>query len=223
MSLATRGLIGLGAIGSAVGGGYALTYAFSKDNIGSKLEANGYQLLSKDANNNEFWTEILKSYTAVVGSNSSLKFDSFAGGDSTSNQDLMQQLQEHCEKSLKKRITEDNEKKEIYKRTEKWCTKPIEVSKRLDWLGFKALDVDQNKDTQVDEWNSKLNKYKDAKKTKQPTFPTGLTDNVDADNRNKIKKACEVPLKKKTYEADYETSLENAKEWCSVKKDKQTT
>ncbi|OAL10440.1 hypothetical protein A6V39_00050 [Candidatus Mycoplasma haematobovis] len=216
MNTIARGIIGLSAIGSVVGGGFAASHYLSTDNIESKLKANGYQLLDKGSAD---WNAILTSYSK----SSSLKFEGFDGttSGSSTNTKPVDVLKQKCEEALKFNLSKKDDK-DLYKKAEKWCIKPQSVVERLKYLGFEKLDTttanpEGDKD---DAWDTKLSEHKVAKENKLAEITTDIEKKPNKEQRPVIKKACAEIFKKKTYEQEYEDSLAKAKLWCSNETEK---
>ncbi|OAL10451.1 hypothetical protein A6V39_00105 [Candidatus Mycoplasma haematobovis] len=203
--------IGLGTIGSAVGGGYALHRQLSTESVSKKLLANGYELLDKDS---QEWTTILTNYKTTVSTNQDLKFGEFIGEPSKEST-----LKEECKKALETSSSDTSN----YKKAEHWCTKPRSLEDVLKKQNFRLLIIKDNDDTEdQNEWNKKLDSHHQAtgenqnKKFSDLNIASGGALKKDKGERDEIKKKCKELRVKKHYEHDFDSNLEKAKLWCAI-------
>ncbi|OAL10455.1 hypothetical protein A6V39_00125 [Candidatus Mycoplasma haematobovis] len=214
MSATIRGLVGLGALGGVAGGGYLLHRQLSADNIGKKLEANGYKLLSETEDS--VWTKILEHYKGrIEAGKKDLQFDDFDGKTPPSN--TTDVLKSKCKKVL----AEVTGNEENYKKAERWCTLPKPLTEILEKKGYRILKSDAAKDDDPSEWDKKLEAYDKSDETSKKFSDLDLkapSKNLekDAKTRNKLKEKCKALKDKKHYEKDFETELDKSILWCAI-------
>lgn len=215
VSTPVRLLIGFGAIGGAVGTGYAINQKLSTEDIRKKLIVNGYEILGDFP---ETWKSILTSYSSTVAEekNKDLKFGDFDGKEP--NNDVAK-LKEKCAETLKL-LSASNDAD--YKKAEKWCTVPKSFKSILEKQGYTVLDVDEKDDSKNQkEWNAKIEDHKrEENKTKRFDGLVSEGDKAiknDEESRKLIKAKCKDVLEKFHYEKDYDTILEKSTLWCAIK------
>ncbi|AEG73595.1 hypothetical protein MHF_1359 [Mycoplasma haemofelis Ohio2] len=210
---ATKGLIGLGGLGSVAGGG-ALAWqqgAFSSSikNVKDRLLSNGYEIL--DANSDK-WTEIFKVYKDT--GNTKWKFENDEITSNTQDTEI-QKLKNKCKEALEK----DSSDEKSYSNASKWCVVPRKVESFID--GKSLLNTEEN-NQDGSKWQKILAKYKDSKKEDNKKYAMDgveLEDDAgntkDAPNQKKIRDGCKARREKYHYSLDFENSLQEVKTWCT--------
>lgn len=222
MNPIARALIGFGTVGGAIGGGFVLNNYLSSENIKSKLEASGFELLGQEASNSATWNEILENYKIVVAKGDTYKFDDFLGTNPANDgtPKAVDVLKKKCEETLAKKLNEDKEN-QLYEKAKKWCTKPRTISESLG-EGFTSLKTnvdDANEEKEA--WTKKVNDHKASQKDDERIAELDLSttkDNsqIDADIK-KIKEKCKTISGIKNHADGFEDSLKKFETWCAIK------
>lgn len=212
MHIVAKTLIGLGTIGSIGGGGYAVSYLLATNEIADRLVREGYTILQNDSRE---WGTILNSYKTVATADNKLRFDTFAGtGDKAE-----EELKKYCENLLKPHTSENTQDSDNYNKAKQWCVFPIAVKDLLKHQGYTSLSTD-GKDNTPNNNSQWVTKIKDHKKSNAKIKDLVLDENQDQASEaevQKIKEKCAEIGSKKNHEADYDTNLDNFKNWCSNK------
>ncbi|AEG73643.1 hypothetical protein MHF_1409 [Mycoplasma haemofelis Ohio2] len=211
-TLLAKSAAATGAIGGIAGGAYLIkSHLFSgQESIRSKLEKEGWVLLSHEGKESE-WTTIYGKYKKKETKDPS-KLDETVTKNEADNSGIPK-LKRSCELALSKEFSES-----LYKSIIRWCVTPVSVEERLKYLGnYTKINVeDSDATTDNDIWQ-----------TREATFKSDLTKNnqylgVDlpstpdnkAENIKKLKTGCRNHLGRKNYEDEFESSIEKVKDWC---------
>ncbi|CBY93287.1 hypothetical protein HF1_12790 [Mycoplasma haemofelis str. Langford 1] len=202
-ALLIKSLILAGGASLAVGGGFL---AFSRDlfpnskTIKNKLISEKYQILDTGSNH---WSTIFSKYND--SKNTSWKFE----GQISNEGDL----KSACKKVLERE--EDNQS--LYKSASKWCVVPRKAEEFVSGL----LKVEDGQDAEA--WGRVLAAYKktkvtgDSSTTKYALGDVSITDpsnDSDAENKKALQKGCKDRKGKFTYDLDFDSSIQEMKEWC---------
>nr|WP_045118523.1 hypothetical protein [Mycoplasma haemocanis] len=212
-SVIFKSVIAAGATGGVLGGAYLVTpYVFpKKESIRSKLEKAGWNILLHTGRDSE-WTAIYEKYKSKE-TNDLSKLDGTVTKNE-SNDTGIPKLKKSCESALSKEFSES-----LYKAAVRWCVTPISVENRLQHLGgYTKINIDENNTTLDHEtWKQREVTFKSNSSKNSSdfgiTFPAS-TNNQES-NIKEIKKGCKKHLEKKNYEDDFESSIQNARNWCN--------
>ncbi|OAL09987.1 hypothetical protein A6V39_03680 [Candidatus Mycoplasma haematobovis] len=215
MSTAIRALVGVGALGGVAGGGLLLNNFLSTENIQSKLEANGFKLLTDSADNNAVWQSILTSYRATTNT---LKFEGFNGGTTavSSDTESLNTLKQKCKDLTGKKVSEDKKNK-LYDQAKKWCIVPVSVSKLLE-KEYTPLNTNKD-DKEADKsiWTTKISEHKNTgnQKKKITSLKLAEGDRKEDEHLTQIKEQCKTIGETENHSDKFEEYQENYKDWCS--------
>ncbi|AEW45851.1 hypothetical protein MHC_04975 [Mycoplasma haemocanis str. Illinois] len=209
----TKGLIGLGGLGSIAGGSVLAwqkgVFSSSIKSVKDKLLSNGYEIL--DANSGH-WTEIFKTYKDAKNTKWKFERDEIT---SSSQDSEIQKLKDKCQEALSLRSYDDQN----YYNAVKWCVVPKKVESFIDKKSL-LNTAENNQDTQ--KWQQVLTKYKTSKKGgagKYAMDGVELEDDAgntkDESNRKKIIEGCKSRREKYHYSLDFESVLQEVKTWCT--------
>ncbi|AEG73647.1 hypothetical protein MHF_1413 [Mycoplasma haemofelis Ohio2] len=215
-SLTTKGLIGLGGL-SVAGGGGALAWqqgllSGKSETIRDKLEKEGYEVLGKTS---EHWSKIFDVYKGD-GNTKKFKNDQITSSSSTADHD---KLKQQCENSLDL----ESSKKEDYEKVIKWCVVPRKVEDLIPKSSLLNVTTDSN---DASSWKPILTEYAATKSTSGSsntyelsgvtlTEPSNASN--DSTNINALKTGCKARREKLTYQLDFESSLGEVKKWCTAR------
>ncbi|AEG73637.1 hypothetical protein MHF_1401 [Mycoplasma haemofelis Ohio2] len=208
-----KGLMGLGGMGSLAGGAYlAKPYIFPpKAKIEDKLEEDKWQVLNWEGNTNE-WDAIYEKYKSKELTDPSRFDEKIAKGEDKSTG--LTKLKESCKLALTQEFKES-----LYRTVTKWCVVPVSASDRLIALGgYQKINVSES-DTTTDDgtWKSRETEFKVKLQENNAYLGVNLpstTGDQTAENIKLLKKGCETHMNKKSYEDDFEGSMEKVKKWC---------
>ncbi|AEG73641.1 hypothetical protein HF1_13290 [Mycoplasma haemofelis str. Langford 1] len=215
--LTSKTLAGLGSL-AAVGGGSALAWqqgAFSSSpkNIRERLVADKYEILDQDSNK---WSEIFSVYKGA--NNTKWRFENDELTSSPQDTEV-QKLKNKCEEALKKAPSDEKS----YSLASKWCVVPRRVDSFIDSTSL--LNDQENGETDKPSWKKVLDKFKLTKVTESSSTKYAMSGvsleedsdgSKDTNNINKIKEGCRTRKGKYHYSLDFEDSLKEVKQWCTI-------
>ncbi|AEG73600.1 hypothetical protein MHF_1364 [Mycoplasma haemofelis Ohio2] len=212
-SILFKSTMAAGAAGGVLGGAYlAKPYLFpEKENIRSKLEKAGWEILPHTGNDSD-WTAIYEKYK-LKAANDLSRLDETVTQNEANNTGIPK-LKKSCQSALSKEFSES-----LYKSAVRWCVVPVSVESRLQYLGgYTKINIDEN-NTSVDHetWKQREATFKSNSDKNSSdfgiTFPASPSDQEA--NIKEIKKGCKKHLERKNYEDDFGSSIQNARRWCS--------
>ncbi|AEW45849.1 hypothetical protein MHC_04965 [Mycoplasma haemocanis str. Illinois] len=202
-TLFIKPLVLVGGTSLAVGGGllaWNKGFFSNSKTIKDRLISEKYQILN--ANSNQ-WSTILSKYND--SKNTNWKFEEQIRNE--------EELKNACKKALEK----GEENSSLYKNVSKWCVVPRKAEEFVSGL----LSVEDGKDSEA--WGKILTEYKKTKVTgnsspaKYALSDVSITDpssDSDAANKKALQKGCKDRKNKFTYELDFDSSIQEMKEWC---------
>ncbi|AEW45572.1 hypothetical protein MHC_03560 [Mycoplasma haemocanis str. Illinois] len=196
--IAIASLAGLGAAGASGFGIYNFYFKSSKNRIISirdRLVSEGFKLLT--SSDKSHWTELKGAYNNKKSDNDKVFKKS------------REDIDEETLKTLCAEVLEKEENDLSYSKAKKWCVVPVSVTEHLSNLKLNLLSTtgDGNKS----EWEKVVTEYeKDVNPGKRISDLSTLSDQ----KWEKIRDKCKDLSSKKSYEDDFDTSLESSKRWC---------
>ncbi|AEG73544.1 hypothetical protein MHF_1308 [Mycoplasma haemofelis Ohio2] len=211
MDWLTKSLLGVGAAGTAAGGGILLSKSDllstpkAKTTLKDEIESRKWTPLtaSHSSEISEIQTAYKKSDPAVT-----LKFRGLTGNES----DFANKLLQECRLSYEKESDVDS-KEELLKQLEKWCVVPKTVSQRLGDFNITPMSTDDPVPSgkETDAWKQK---GKSHHGTQDGKFSDLTTKGNDEEDAKALREKCKTNLTVKSFEEGFQDTLGKVKSWC---------
>ncbi|AEG73588.1 hypothetical protein MHF_1352 [Mycoplasma haemofelis Ohio2] len=209
MTIPAKTAAGMGALGTAAGGGVLLSKSplFSKQTptLRKEVEDDGWVLLTSSNT-----TEIQSILGAYKKDNpkATLLLDGLTGGESDASEKLLQ----IC-KGLQEKPTDAPSKEDLLAKLKKWCVVPKTTKQRLTELGYSPLSTDNpSNGTESQEWKAKGTNHHGSQQGKF----AGVETNGDENERaKKLREHCKTKLEVKSFEEEFNDTFSKVKNWCT--------
>ncbi|CBY93230.1 hypothetical protein HF1_12220 [Mycoplasma haemofelis str. Langford 1] len=215
MTTLTKAAAGMGALGTAAGGGVLLSKSpiFNKSKPTLRSEVEGDKWVFLTSRNTEEITKVLSAYKANSPT-VTLKFDGITGNESDASKKLLEKCKELYEKP-----SDTPSKEDLLKKLKKWCVIPKTVNQRLGDLNYTALSTDgpTQGTTESNDWKQKSQSHTSSSNNKFTGISVTGTGNDDA-SAKALREHCKTKLEVNSFSEDFQDTLEKVKLWCSVTK-----